>query len=59
MTTKDSEQRCASRGCTRRLDGGRNSIVTKDGRRFCKHHGDRLPAYLRKPQRAKKQKVTA
>jgi hypothetical protein len=27
------------------------------GRRLCKHHGDRLPPYLRKPQRVKKRKA--
>jgi hypothetical protein len=49
--------RCTSRGCTRRLT---NTTVTtaRDGNRYCKRHGDRLPPYLRKPQRAKKQKVT-
>ena len=31
--------------------GGRTVIVTRDGRRFCKHHGDRLPAYLRRGPR--------
>lgn len=55
MTDPD---RCASRGCNRPLVG-KSVIVDRDGRRLCKHHGDRLPPYLRKPQRVKKQKVTA
>jgi hypothetical protein len=53
MTTKDSEDRCASRGCTRHL-AGTTVTVTRDGKRYCKRHGDRLPAYLRKPQHGKK-----
>ena len=47
--TQDQD-RCASRGCTRILTGGRATIIAKDGRRYCRHHGDRLPSYLRKPQ---------
>jgi hypothetical protein len=50
--------RCASRGCTRSL-AGKSVITSRDGERYCKHHGDRLPPYLRKPRRVKKQKATA
>ena len=42
--------RCTHRGCSRTLTG-KNVIVDRDGRRFCKHHGDRLPPYLRKARR--------
>jgi hypothetical protein len=45
-----ADNRCASRGCTVSLTG-RSVIVDRDGRRFCKHHGDRLPAWLRRPRR--------
>jgi hypothetical protein len=28
-------------------------IVARDGKRYCKHHGDHLPSYLRRPVRVK------
>jgi hypothetical protein len=59
MTARiDDQDRCATPHCTRILTG-RTMITTRDGRRFCKHHGHRLPAYLRKPSRSKKQKTPA
>ena len=47
MTRTDDQDRCASKGCTRILTG-KSMIVARDGRRFCKHHGDRLPKFLRR-----------
>jgi hypothetical protein len=49
-----TDDRCASRGCTRLLTGGKAVIVTRDGRRYCKHHGDRLPRFLRRQPRIPK-----
>jgi hypothetical protein len=43
--------RCAFPKCQRILTGGKAVIVTRDGRRYCKHHCDRLPAWLRRPVR--------
>jgi hypothetical protein len=56
MTTRDDAERCAGHGCNRVLVDT-TVITARDGRRYCKRHGDRLPRYLRKLQRAKK--VTA
>jgi hypothetical protein len=50
MTKLDDSDRCASRGCTRILTG-KGLIISRDGKRYCKHHGDRLPPYLRKQRR--------
>jgi hypothetical protein len=46
-------ERCATPNCQRILTG-RNVIVARDGRRFCKHHGDRLPRFLRRQPRIPK-----
>jgi hypothetical protein len=53
MTTKTPEDRCTSRGCTRPLKG-KSVIIDRDGNRYCKHCGDRLPPYLRKARRVPK-----
>jgi hypothetical protein len=54
MTSRTSEEdRCASRGCTRSLTG-KSVVISRDGKRYCKHHGDRLPPYLRKARRVPK-----
>jgi hypothetical protein len=39
-------ERCATKGCTRILTG-KSVTVARDGRRFCKTCGDRLPRFLR------------
>ncbi len=54
----DDANRCACPGCSQVLTGV-TVITTHDGRRYCKRHGDRLPAYLRKPQRSKKVKANS
>jgi hypothetical protein len=38
-------ERCANRGCNRLL-ADTTVITTRDGRRFCKKHGDRLSQYV-------------
>jgi hypothetical protein len=53
MTTREDTDRCASHGCNRNL-AGKSVIIARDGKRYCKHHGDRLPPYLRKPRRTPK-----
>jgi hypothetical protein len=53
MTNHDGDERCASPKCHRRLTGGRSVVVARDGRRFCRQHGDHLPKHLRRPQRPK------
>jgi hypothetical protein len=45
--------RCASPKC-RRILTGKTVIITRDGRRWCKHHGDRLPRFLRRQPRVPK-----
>jgi hypothetical protein len=47
MTRSQDTERCASPRCQRILTG-KTVVVARDGRRFCKHHGDRLPARLRR-----------
>jgi len=49
-----TDERCASPRC-RRILTGKSVIITRDGRRWCKHHGDRLPAYRRRPPRKTKE----
>ncbi|HEX6761072.1 MAG TPA: hypothetical protein VF086_22070 [Propionibacteriaceae bacterium] len=44
------EDRCASPGCQRILTGN-TVVIARDGKRYCKHHGDRLPKYLRRTPR--------
>jgi hypothetical protein len=50
------QDRCSPKGCTR-IVTGRTMIIARDGRRYCKHHGDRLPPYLRKPPQPKAKKT--
>jgi hypothetical protein len=42
-------ERCAGRGCNQAL-AGRSVITSRDGKRYCKHHEDRLPPYRRRAQ---------
>jgi len=58
MTGKDDMERCSSNGCNKPLAGS-TVITAKNGRKYCKKHADRLPPYLRKTQRTKKQKTSA
>jgi hypothetical protein len=51
MTAQDPD-RCASHGCPRILTG-KGVIIDRDGRRYCKRHGDRLLPYLRKARPSK------
>jgi hypothetical protein len=37
---------CAHRGCDKPLKG-RTAVSAKDGKRYCKRHGEQLPSYLR------------
>jgi hypothetical protein len=50
-----TDERCASPRCGRVLTG-RGVIVARDGRRFCKHHGDRLRATYAAPSLARPRK---
>ena len=43
---------CSSRGCTQRLTG-KGVITDRDGRRYCRRCGDRLPSWMRRPKRGK------
>jgi hypothetical protein len=53
--SKADEDRCASRGCKRPVANGRATITAKDGKKYCRRHGDRLPSYLRRaPAKAKR-----
>jgi hypothetical protein len=47
------QDRCASHGCTCLL-AGKSMIVARDGKRYCRKHGDRLPKYLRRRPRLPK-----
>jgi len=58
-TSTPDHDRCASPKCGRILTGGKSVIVARDGRRYCKHHGDRLPSYLRRPARARSKAVAS
>jgi hypothetical protein len=44
-----NDERCAAPKC-RRILTGKGVIVARDGRRFCRHHGDRLPRWMRRVQ---------
>jgi hypothetical protein len=43
MTSDSAHPYCTRRGCAHRAH-----LVARDGRPYCKKHGDRLPPYLRR-----------
>jgi hypothetical protein len=37
---------CAHKGCGKPV-GSRTGIVARNGEKYCKYHGEKLPSYLR------------
>jgi hypothetical protein len=54
----NATERCSSAHCQRPLTG-RGVITDRDGRRYCRKHGDKLPPYLRRPRRTARQPTGA
>ena len=52
MTATTDIERCTWSGCDRPITG-RGAITDRDGHRYCKKHGDRLPQYLRRTRPTK------